>query len=347
MPWNANSFFTCPSSRCPLPSPSSPSPKSQISKSHFAWLVCAHSQPATSPRLHNPTLKCPQLPSNKGKTSPHPPWYEESSPFPLFLNHSPKLGTAANAFSEQLHPHRHVLSPPSTAPLLFRRPPPLWVSISYRVSAALAVSLARTAHTHRNKPTLAASWRRAIGPHPSPSPSSLEEPNFATSAAAYLRGESPPRQSQEDESSPEEPGSGEAGGGRWARLSLFFPPPLLGRVGAGWSGGSGRGGEWWAGARPGLGSGDRGVTIRRPPGSVGARTPFSPGAARPSSAPPQLLGAGGIQRAGRLEKQQETAAAGTGQRARIRRQLLLFGFPRLRVGREKDKHDDTASVSPK
>lgn len=29
-------------------------------------------------------------------------------------------------------------------------------------------------------------------------------------------------------------------------------------------------------------------------------------------------------------------------RARIRRQLLLFGFPRLRVGREQDKHDDRA-----
>ena len=111
---------------------------------------------------------------------------------------------------------------------------------------------------------------------------------------------------------------------------------------------SGKGGEWWAGARPGLDSGDCGVTVCRPPGSVVARTPFSsPGAARPSSAPPLLLGAGGIQGTGRLEKQQETAAAETGQGARIRRQLLLFGFPRLRVGREQDKHDDRASVSPK
>lgn len=260
-----------PGAHCPAPAP--PSSKRQISKSHFAWLLCARSWPATSPRLHNRTLKCPQLPSNKGKTTP--PWYEESSPFPFSENHSPKLQAAANALSEQLHPHRHGLSLPSAAPLLFRRPPPLWVSISYPVSAALAACLARTAHTHGNKPARAAFWRRAIGPHPSPSPSSLEEPNFATSAAAYLRGVSPPRQSQKDEWSPEEPGSGEAGGGRWARLSLFFPPPLLGRVGAGWSCASGRGGEWRAGARPGLGSGDRGVTVCRPPGSVGARTPFS------------------------------------------------------------------------
>lgn len=112
-------------------------------------------------------------------------------------------------------------------------------------------------------------------------------------------------------------------------------------------------------ARPaGVGSGGRGLGRGWAPGTAvspsaglrvaSARGPPSPSrAARPSSAPPLLLGAGGIQGAGRLEKQQETAAAETGQGARIRRQLLLFGFPPLRVGRQQDKHDGRTSVSPK
>ena len=102
-----------PGAHCPAPAPRPPSAKSASPISHGSC-VHTHSQPPPPPppRLHNLTLKCPQLPSNKGKTSPHPPWYKESSPFPLSLNYSPKLGAAANALSEQLHPHRHVLSPP-------------------------------------------------------------------------------------------------------------------------------------------------------------------------------------------------------------------------------------------
>lgn len=58
------------------------------------------------------------------------------------------------------------------------------------------------------------------------------------------------RQSQEDVPSPEEPGSGGAGGRAMGEAFPFFPPPLPGRAGAGWSGASCRGGDWWAGSRP-------------------------------------------------------------------------------------------------
>lgn len=115
VPWNSALFLLPappPGAHCPAPAP--PSSKRQISKSHFAWLLCARSWPATSPRLHNRTLKCPQLPSNKGKTTL--PWYEESSPFPFSENHSPKL-------QQQQTPCPNSFSILTATACLSRRPP--------------------------------------------------------------------------------------------------------------------------------------------------------------------------------------------------------------------------------
>lgn len=112
-------------------------------------------------------------------------------------------------------------------------------------------------------------------------------------------------------------------------FAVFSPPPLLGkgggglelRVRQGWGvagGGLGRG----------LGSGDRGVTVCRPPGSVGARTPFSSRAA----APQRAAAAPGCGRDSREQaawrSNRKTAAAETGQGARIRRQLCFWFFLR-------------------
>lgn len=135
-PWNPS-----PSLPAPLPMPTVQlqlplPPKRQACKFHFVLVMCAHSQPATSPSSHQHTpLKWPQLPSNKGKTLPR---YSGEQPFPLFLQPLPQAPGSSKRLSR-------TASPPSPRPASPRRPlfssdAHLLVSIPNLVFAAQAAA---------------------------------------------------------------------------------------------------------------------------------------------------------------------------------------------------------------
>lgn len=114
-------------------------------------------------------------------------------------------------------------------------------------------------------------------------------------------------------------GAAGLGAGLWARLSFFSRLPCwegLGLVGEARPAGVGSGGRelsrgWAPGTAMSPSADLRLASARRP--SPARRAPPAP-----RSAPPLLPGAGEIlfQRAGRSEKQQETAVEGAGQRRR-------------------------------
>lgn len=238
-----------------------------------------------------------------------------------------------------------------SAPLLFRRPPPgLHPPPGFRRPSGSGPG--STAHTHRNKQNLAACRRPTTRPHPASLPP-RKNPTLAPLQPLTCTARSPPETI---------PGGRAESGGAWewrgwgqgdGRGFPFFPasPPRKG-----WNGLEWRVLQGWGlvgGVSSQLGSGDRGVTVRWPPGSVCTRTlspsPCCPSPAAPSALP-RLPGAGGIlfQRAGGLrEATGERRRGGGPAPARTRRQLLLRAFPRLRVGRERDKHGGRASASPR
>ena len=333
-PWNQPSLpAPTPSAHCPAPA--LPVPQHRAGKFHFVWLMCAHTQPA--PSLSSPPHTPLKSPSFQ-VTKENPLDTAESSPFPFSQNRSPKLQAGGKRLSRtpSLPPPR----PASPRQLLYSSDDHLRVSIPYPVSAAQAAAARRgpLTPTETNQPRQHPGAPRSV-PTPASLPLQKKNPTLPPPQPLTCTARSPPRQSQEGARSPEEPGSGGAGGRAVGEAFAFFPPPLLGRVGACWRGASCRGGEWWVGAQPGLGSGNREVSVRRPPVGVRAQTlSCSPRAAGSSERAAAAPGCGRDSFSKRRPLREATGdrrRGGGPAPARIRRQLWLFGFPLLRVGRSE------------
>lgn len=277
---------------CPPPSPSSHAPQAPNQPPHFVLLVCLHSRIQRPLRLHMPTLHSSvhSLPVTKGKLPLDTGW---ELPLALFQNAvapSSSTGFAPTA-ADGL---------PTEAAVLFRRPPPRsQPPARFRRPGSLGPE--RAAHTHRNN---AGPCPPAVAPHPGLAPSSSEDaPNFASRSAAYLQSASPsepiPGGRTGVRGAWEQRGWGQ-GGGRGSRVFPASPPAQ------GWGGREQRGRRGWE-RGAGLGrAGARGPAAAVSPAGVARAAPLRPA--------PRGVRAGPSPRAGRLPKQQETAAEGAGPR---------------------------------